>query len=89
MFLLNSDDEPPPCADDPDLWFVDDGTLKGARVTDHVNELIHLAKDGCAVCPYKTPCLQHALENGEYGIWGGTTTDERRRERRRMARRAA
>ena len=37
------------------------------------------AKQICARCPSRTPCLEWALASGqEAGVWGGTTEDERR-----------
>jgi WhiB family redox-sensing transcriptional regulator len=47
------------------------------------------AKDVCAECPVREPCLEHALGYREKeGIWGGATERERRRiirQRRRTA----
>ena len=51
------------CGGHPDL-FDDDGK------TTH-------AKRMCASCPVKAPCLAHALEFEDFGIWGGTTPEER------------
>ncbi len=31
----------------------------------------------CALCPVLEPCLEYALRNEMYGIWGGTTPTER------------
>ena len=36
----------------------------------------------CAACPVRKQCLQHALDNDELGIWGGTSERERERMRR-------
>jgi WhiB family redox-sensing transcriptional regulator len=36
------------------------------------------AKKICNLCPVVEPCLMHALQRGEAGIWGGTTERERR-----------
>jgi WhiB family transcriptional regulator, redox-sensing transcriptional regulator len=37
------------------------------------------AKQVCAGCTVRTPCLEWALASGqEAGVWGGTTEDERR-----------
>jgi len=36
------------------------------------------ARDVCAACPVRLPCLAHALAHDEpWGIWGGLTTRER------------
>jgi len=39
---------------------------------------IALAKAYCAKCPVVSRCLQAAIKNNEFGIWGGMTEDERR-----------
>lgn len=36
----------------------------------------------CSDCPVRIKCLEHALENREQGVWGGTTEDEREQIRR-------
>lgn len=36
------------------------------------------AHDICPGCPVIGQCLAHAISNGEYGAWGGTTDTERR-----------
>lgn len=36
------------------------------------------AKELCAGCPFRAPCLQYALRYNLAGIWGGTTQAERR-----------
>ena len=37
------------------------------------------AKQVCAKCPVRMPCLDWALNSGqEAGVWGGTSEDERR-----------
>ncbi|WP_414166740.1 WhiB family transcriptional regulator [Streptoverticillium reticulum] len=41
------------------------------------------AKEACAGCPVREPCLDYALTNREtHGIWGGTAEHERRALRR-------
>ena len=40
------------------------------------------AKVVCIGCPVQRECLEYALDNGEYGVWGGTSERERRRIRR-------
>jgi len=42
----------------------------------------HRAKLVCSRCEVKAECLEYALANNEYGIWGGTSEDERRRLRK-------
>lgn len=51
---------------------------------------VSYAKDVCASCPVRLPCLGYAIEyetpyatHLDHGLWGGMTTDERRRARRR------
>jgi WhiB family transcriptional regulator, redox-sensing transcriptional regulator len=47
------------------------------------------AKQVCALCLVRIPCLAWALANGEDGgVWGGTTEDERRALRPPRTRRA-
>jgi WhiB family transcriptional regulator, redox-sensing transcriptional regulator len=35
------------------------------------------AKQVCAVCPVREPCLDYALRYNQHGVWGGTTDEER------------
>jgi len=37
------------------------------------------AKMVCATCVVKTACLEYAMDNRDYGVWGGLTSNERRR----------
>jgi WhiB family redox-sensing transcriptional regulator len=70
----------PPCTEmDPELYFPDKG---GAGATQYE---FKMAKSICRKCPYTTACLNWAVDNGEVGIWGGTTERERRvlRKKRR------
>jgi WhiB family redox-sensing transcriptional regulator len=48
---------------------------------------IRKAKEICALCPVRKPCLQFALDNEEYGVWAGTTTVERGRRKPNKPRR--
>jgi hypothetical protein len=63
------------CAEvDPELWFPEKG------------ESARPAKQVCARCPVRRPCLDYALATGEpNGIWGGLTPPQRRALRRRQA----
>lgn len=41
---------------------------------------VEMAKQICASCPVKEPCLEYALENRiDHGVWGGTSERQRRR----------
>jgi hypothetical protein len=60
---------------DPTLW--DDENADDTAV----------AKRICATCPLITDCLQHALDNDEHGIWGGSNEKERRAMQHRAAHR--
>jgi WhiB family transcriptional regulator, redox-sensing transcriptional regulator len=69
------------CRDtDPELFFPV-GTAGPALVQ------IGRAKQVCARCPVRVPCLEWALGTGqEAGVWGGTSEDERRAVRQRRLR---
>ena len=50
---------------------------------------VDAARQVCATCPVKEPCLEYALRNRiDHGVWGGASERERRRilaQRRREA----
>ena len=50
---------------------------------------VDAARQVCATCPVKAPCLEYALRNRiDHGVWGGASERERRRilaQRRREA----
>ena len=49
---------------------------------------VERAREICANCPVKAPCLEYALEYRiDHGVWGGCSERERRRilKRRRVA----
>jgi len=57
------------CKDMPtDMFFPPSGMTKQAA----------RAKAVCGTCEVRVQCLQWALTNKEFGIWGGTTYEERR-----------
>ncbi len=61
-----------PCAqiNDGDLWFPEEKQHAGP------------AKQICARCPYKAPCVLGAIERNErHGIWGGLTIPQIRKVR--------
>jgi WhiB family transcriptional regulator, redox-sensing transcriptional regulator len=48
---------------------------------------VERAKQVCAGCPVRIPCLDWALATGrDVGVWGGTAADERRALRAHRAR---
>ena len=52
----------------PSLFFPNDGAG------------VDVARQLCATCPVKEPCLEYALRNRiDHGVWGGTSERERRR----------
>lgn len=52
----------------PSLFFPSDGVG------------VEVAKQLCATCPVKVPCLEYALRNRiDHGVWGATSERERRR----------
>ena len=63
--------------EDPELFFPV-GTGDPAKVQ------IAAAKKICAQCPVVEPCLTWALDNGQTGVWGGTSDEERQSIRRRQ-----
>lgn len=50
---------------DPEEWFPEQGSSS------------QRAKKICGGCPVIDECLQFAIDNGEHGIWGGTSRRER------------
>jgi hypothetical protein len=65
----------PHCTFDPDKLFPE-GYMSEQREQD--------ATVVCIGCPYIQECLQFALENDEWGVWGGTTRKERKTMRARL-----
>lgn len=64
----------------PSLFFPSDGVG------------VDVARQICATCPVKSPCLEYALRNRiDHGVWGGTSERERRRilRQRRLASQSA
>jgi hypothetical protein len=57
------------CTAYPDLMFPE-------GYNSHPREL--KATEVCNGCPYIKECLQFALENDEWGVWGGMTRHQRR-----------
>lgn len=40
-------------------------------------DVFERAREVCGRCPVRQECLDWALENPQYGMWGGLTMDER------------
>ena len=50
---------------DTNDWFPENGAGRGKRY--------RAAKALCQRCPIREPCLQHGVETGAYGVWGGVS----------------
>ncbi|WP_345564246.1 WhiB family transcriptional regulator [Nonomuraea rosea] len=61
------------CLDlDPELFFPI--SLEGPS-----HSQVEQAKQVCANCPVREPCLAYALDTRQaYGVWGGTDPEQRR-----------
>lgn len=80
-FVLEDD---PNCATvDPELFFPQETEYINGSIR-YVYKNLAAAKKVCEPCPLKMQCLEFALKNGEFGIWGGTTEEQRRNLRRRF-----
>ena len=57
---------------DPEIFFPDFETVQATAMTAPV----------CAMCPVLENCLNYAIANEKFGIWGGASSRERYRMRR-------
>lgn len=64
--------EPVPCTNYPDAFAVEYGD------PDYYTTVAY-AKAMCAQCPIQQMCLDYAVENEVWNIWGGATATERAR----------
>lgn len=72
------------CAEvDPELFFPI-GIEDLSRNAVAVYRDFKTAKAICDGCDLKMRCLEYAIKNHEYGIWGGTTEVQRSHLRRRI-----
>ena len=61
--------------------------LRRVTLAAHPSQLLAPARQVCAACPVRQPCLDYAISNRiAYGIWGGLTERERRALRSRWVR---
>ena len=68
-----------PCTQtNPDAFFSEDPPEEKRGNSKAVYKFEYEAKKICSTCPYQQRCLLFAIDNGETGIWGGTTDNERR-----------
>jgi WhiB family redox-sensing transcriptional regulator len=67
--------ENPLCAEvDTELFFPDKGEYSQAKK----------AKEVCRRCPHLSECLEWAIPNERFGIWGATNERERGRMRAKL-----
>jgi WhiB family transcriptional regulator, redox-sensing transcriptional regulator len=81
-------DGTPACSNvDPELFYPQEIEVNKTKVISKYTNLA-AAKKICSECPLKLKCLEYALNNGEIGVWGGTTEHQRDdlRGRRRISR---
>ena len=67
------------------LCFGEDPEIFMPEGPDHV-KITRQAKAVCASCPIAKTCLEYAIRNNEWGIWGGTTMKERMQLKRHPTR---
>lgn len=60
---------PAPCSVDPDAMFPE-----GRGMHSQEQRMVVV----CNGCPYLAECRQFAIENDEWGVWGGTTREQRK-----------
>lgn len=62
-------------------WMRDAACVKATDLSIFFEEdrptCVRAARKMCTTCAVKDLCLQHALDNKEVGVWGGTTTNQR------------
>ena len=67
---------------DPELFFPQEREYINGKIYNFYENLAE-AKKICESCPLRIQCLEYALKNAEYGVWGGTTEEQRHLLRRR------
>lgn len=70
---------------DPELFFPQDGEdLPNGRSVAPTYKNLAAARAICDSCELKARCLEYALRNDEYGVWGGLTEMQRSNLRRKV-----
>jgi hypothetical protein len=70
---------------DPEVFFPELPEKPTAQDKVDFKLAVFSAKQKCGVCLFVDPCLEYALQNDVWGVWGATTERERsaiRRERK-------
>jgi WhiB family redox-sensing transcriptional regulator len=62
---------------DPDIFFPGD---------DKIKDVPEIAASYCRRCEISRECLEWALDNAPYGVWGNTTGEQRKRLKRNLTR---
>lgn len=73
--------------EDPETFFAFGADFGGRTV--ETAAATQEAKKICRPCPVRKECLDWAIGNEDYGVWGGTTAYERRKIREKRAEEAA
>lgn len=77
--FLQKDD--PACSTvDPEIFFPQEIQI-GSKIV-YKYPMLSKARDICSGCPLKIECLQYAMNNVEFGVWGGTTESQREQLRK-------
>lgn len=53
--------------------------------SDNMSTVVSKAKQVCSTCVVRLKCLDHAMKNHEFGVWGGMTANERRKAKRKLS----
>ena len=59
------------------LSWMKQGECRGSGISFFLPELYEVQMSMCGVCPVQKECLDFAIRNNEYGVWGGKTEKER------------
>ena len=59
------------CINTPPEWFYEEDRVNPQQ------QVVELARSVCVSCTERVRCLEWAMENEKYGMWGGLTANER------------